>query len=251
MNTELFEKFSPALRATKKPISEDSRLLIETDGELNIYYTPFEYVNAKARIVLVGITPGPTQMESGNNIARESLLMGASSEEAMMLAKKGGAFNEKTMRSNLNKELNHWGINDWLGITHSDELFNNASHLVQSTSLLRYPVFVKGKPYSGTPNMTKNTVLRKYLLNYFVNEIVETSGALIFPLGAKVQSVISDLVAKKLIDPDVVMNGLMHPSGNNTYRINYLISDRKEAPPHRTNPQDYDNGRNLFRKKYL
>lgn len=51
----------------------DGRLLMDSDGAVKIYYAPFEYINPEARIVLVGITPGPTQMVNANNEARQAL----------------------------------------------------------------------------------------------------------------------------------------------------------------------------------
>lgn len=42
----------------------DERLLIDREGNLSVYYAPFEYVNPAARVVIVGITPGRTQMRN-------------------------------------------------------------------------------------------------------------------------------------------------------------------------------------------
>lgn len=70
MNTELLEKFAPVLISPSAPVVRDSRLLMDSEGEVAIYYSPFEYINPKAKIVLVGITPGPTQMVNANNVAR-------------------------------------------------------------------------------------------------------------------------------------------------------------------------------------
>ena len=43
----------------------------------------------------------------------------------------------------------------------------------------------------------------------------------------------------------------LHPSGNNTYRLNYLCGDRKGELPYKTNIENYDSGRALFRKTYI
>jgi len=32
--------------------------LLNKEGNLEIYYAPFDYINSKAKIVIVGITPG-------------------------------------------------------------------------------------------------------------------------------------------------------------------------------------------------
>ena len=36
--------------------------LLSKDGNIEIYYAPFDYINPKAKIVIVGITPGLQQM---------------------------------------------------------------------------------------------------------------------------------------------------------------------------------------------
>jgi len=66
LNSHLFEQFAPVLSDAMPPQVRDPRLLMDASGDVKIYYTPFEYINPSARIVLVGITPGPT--ESNQNI---------------------------------------------------------------------------------------------------------------------------------------------------------------------------------------
>ncbi|HOV96133.1 MAG TPA: hypothetical protein PK789_05105, partial [Thermomonas sp.] len=81
---------------------------------------------------------------------------GKSSTEAIQAAKSVGAFSGEPLRSNLINQLNHWGFHKWLGLTDSADLFSTSRHLVQTTSLLRYPVFVKDDDYRGSPDMTKH-----------------------------------------------------------------------------------------------
>lgn len=75
--------------------------------------------------------------------------------------------------------------------------------------------------------------------------------AIFAPLGPQVQKVIDTLVAQGVLPPDRIVQGMLHPSGNNTYRINYLTSDARGAVPHATNPAPYDQGRQDFRQAYL
>lgn len=251
MNTELFNQFAPVLKSPSAPIIRDQRLLLEADGDVAVYYAPFEYINPEAKIVLVGITPGPTQMVNANNVARRVLLSGASSEEAIRSAKQEGAFSGKVMRSNLAHQLDHWGFHQWLGIKSASSLFDNAGHLAQTTSLLRYPVFVRDDDYRGTPNMMKHPLLRKFLLNHFVREVQEMENALFLALGPQVQRVLDQLCAEGVIDGNRLIRGLLHPSPNCTYRIDYLIGDRTKGVPVKTNPAPYDQGRKFFQERFL
>lgn len=185
MNPHLFEQFAPVLSDARPPQVRDPRLLMDASGDVKIYYAPFEYINPSARIVLVGITPGPTQMVNANNEARRALQAGKSSMEAIQAAKSVGAFSGEPLRSNLIKQLNHWGFHKWLGLTDSADLFSTSRHLVQTTSLLRYPVFVRDDDYRSSPDMTKHPLLRKYLLENFAAEVEELKDAVFVGLGRK------------------------------------------------------------------
>lgn len=251
VGTDLFVRFAPVLRAEQAPVVRDQRLLIDSMDDVAIYYAPFEYINPEARIVLVGITPGPTQMVNANTEARRALLVGKTNEEAIRMAKETGAFSGEPMRSNLVKQLNHWGFQKWLGLDSCEQLFSTASNLVQTTSLLRYPVFVDGDDYRGTPDMTKQPLLRKYLLSYFAREVREMKSALFLPLGPQVQKILQSLVTEGVLHGERIVHGLLHPSGNCTYRINYLIGERQEPVPHATNPAPYDRGRQAFGERFL
>ena len=37
--------------------AKDASLLLAQDGDLSVYYSPFDYINKEAKIVIVGITP--------------------------------------------------------------------------------------------------------------------------------------------------------------------------------------------------
>lgn len=251
MNEELFRKYAPALTDPISPKVRDERLLIEQDGTLKVYYAPFEYVNPHARIVLVGITPGPTQMVNANKEARSALQSELSHEEAMKRAKLTASFSGEPMRSNLIKQLDDWGVPRWLGIDSAASLFGDNADLLQSTSLLRYPTFVADKDYAGSPDMIRNPFLRRVLYDHFVEEVLQLPDAIFFSLGPKVQPVLDRLVRDGAIKSEQVASGMLHPSGNNTYRIAYLTGDRSEPVPHATNPSPYDAGREAFRTRML
>lgn len=253
MNTDksLFKQFQSVIQSPQAPIVRDPRLLMEQEGALQVYYAPFEYVNPGARLVLVGITPGPTQMFNANTEARRVLLSGGSDLEAMQAAKQVAAFSGKSMRSNLINQLDHWGFNRWLGIRDSAELFAEKQDLLQTTSLLRYPVFVDGKDYRGTPDMIKTPILRRQLMAGFVREVQALPDVVFIGLGPAVQKVLNRLVVEGILSGDQVIGGMLHPSPNCTYRINYLIGSRNSPIPYATKVAPYDAGRNAFSTKYL
>lgn len=218
-STDYFARFRATLVAAVPPQVRDPRLLVDADGDVKIYYAPFEYINPTARVVLVGITPGPTQMGNANHEARRALLAGASDLEAMRRAKDVAAFSGEPMRSNLIKQIDHWGLPEWLGIADAAELFASAKHLVHSTSLLRYPVFVSDHAFRGKPDMTRHPLLRKYLLQHFVSEVQTLTNAVFLGLGPLVQNVLDGLVRQRVLPKDRVLGGMLHPSGRCTRKL--------------------------------
>jgi hypothetical protein len=74
--------------------------LIDKEGMLSSHYIPFDLVNSKAKVVLVGITPGLTQWRNAVAEAKRQLGNGASLDEACLAAKRTGTFSG-AMRSNL------------------------------------------------------------------------------------------------------------------------------------------------------
>ena len=251
MENYLFNKFSPILLSSVPPTVRDERLKIDEQGKIKIYYAPFEHVNRAARVVLVGITPGPTQMVNANNEARRALMSGKSPQECMQAAKETAAFSGEPMRSNLIKQLNHWGVQRWLGLVDAKAMFSTDRQLVQTTSLLRYPVFDNSQDYRGAPDMLKHPLLKKYLLEHFASEVAQLSNAIFLGLGPMVQNILDRLVQSGDIDEAQIFGGMLHPSGNNTYRLNYLTGSRVGQVPHATNPAPYDRGRIAFMERFL
>jgi len=63
--------------------------------------------------------------------------------------------------------------------------------------------------------------------------------------------VLDRLIQERVLNPDRVIAGMLHPSGNCTYRINYLIGDRSALVPHATSPVLYDQVRRAFRERFV
>ena len=74
-----------------------------------------------------------------------------------------------------------------VGLRDAADLFSSARHLVQTTSLLRYPVFVRDEDYRGTPDMTKHPLLRKYLVEHFAAEVEKLKDAVFVGLERSVK----------------------------------------------------------------
>lgn len=116
---ELFERFSPALRSSS---GEDAFVLGTEDGH-SLYYVPFEYVNIDARLVLVGITPGPRQMKCAYATARRLLNVPMATTDALREIKKSCAFSG--MREKINEMLDHFRIPSCIGVATASALWSS------------------------------------------------------------------------------------------------------------------------------
>lgn len=242
-----FEQFSPILVDSTVNLSGTElpkELLLASEGSLQTFYAPFDYINPKARITICGITPGHSQAVKALNEARRLLKAGASLEEAKRKAKETASF-AGAMRTNLIAMLNHIGLAKLLGIDSCARLFDTHTHLVHYTSALRYPVFVSGGNYSGSPSMLSQQSLRQQVDTYLAEEARVLGGNCVYvPLGPKVAKAFEHLQQKGLVKPEQVLAGLPHPSGANAERISYFLGNKaREKLSAKTNADVLDTAR--------
>lgn len=223
-NYTKFQQYKESIQSIPSSYTEESLIhedfLLERDDKkkIEIYYAPFEYVNEGAKVVIVGITPGMHQMKRSFSTVIDAVGTERDDEEILRQVKNNSSF-EGAMRKNLVKMLDEIGLNGHLGLASSMELFEEASHLVHTTSVLAYPVFYNGKNYSGsTPNLLKNDILKKYLTENFATELETLGDALIIPLGVNVSNALDYLKDQGLVAPGNILSGFPHPSGGNGHR---------------------------------
>jgi uracil DNA glycosylase superfamily protein len=224
----LFDTFASSVRAlpdlpgsqrfTKADLLTPEFCLYQ-DGPLTVYYAPLDYVNQAARIVIVGITPGWTQMEIAFRGARQDLLKGLSSDEVCRRAKQQASF-AGSMRKNLTSMLDAIELPAYLDIDSTQSLFAEHGQLLHATQAIRYPVFVEGRNYTGhTPNLLKTASLRYFIENVLTDELRSAHEAVIVPLGRSVAEVLDFLADGGHLDRDRCLFGFPHPSGANGHRV--------------------------------
>ena len=194
----------------------NKEFLIKKDGNIEIYYAPFDYINTKAKIVIVGITPGLQQMLQSYEVINQ----GKSLKEVKDLSSFKGS-----MRTDLIKYLDELKINDILNIKSCESLFNKNSRYLHTTSLVKYPVFDKGKNYSGA-NILKKKILLDFIEKYFLEELKTLKKSIIIPLGNTVSSTIEYLNNKHNLKLRCFLKGFPHPSGANA-RKNIQFKENK------------------------
>jgi len=195
---------------------KDKNFLLKKDKNIEIYYAPFDYINSKAKIVIVGITPGLQQMLQSYEVINE----GKSFKEVKDLSSFKGS-----MRTGLIKYLDELKINDILKIKSCESLFNKNSKYLHTTSLVKYPVFDKGKNYSGA-NILKKKILLDFIEKNFLEELKTLKKSIIIPLGNTVSSTIEYLNNKYKLKLSCFLKGFPHPSGANA-RKNIQFKENK------------------------
>ena len=197
---------------------KDKKFLLEKEKNIEIYYAPFDFINSKAKIVIVGITPGLQQMLQSYEVINQ----GKSLKEVKDLSSFKGS-----MRTGLIKYLDELKINDILKIKSCESLFNKDSNYLHTTSLVKYPVFHKGKNYSGA-NILKKKILLDFIEKNFLEELKTLKKSIIIPLGNTVSSTIEYLNNKYDLKLACFLKGFPHPSGANA-RKNIQFKKNKSS----------------------
>ena len=200
-----FLKQIRSLKKINKSTITNKNFLIKREDNIEIYYAPFDYINSKAKIMIVGITPGLQQMLQSFEAVNE----GRSLKEVKDLSSFKGS-----MRTTLIKYLDALNINKKLKIKSCESLFNINSKYLHSTSLIKYPVFDKGRNYSGS-GLLKKKILLDFLEAHFVKELKKLDKTIIVPLGNTVSSTIDYLNNEFKLNLKCFLKGFPHPSGLN------------------------------------
>lgn len=140
MKQSLFSQYKDAI-ANFTDVEDRSDFLVKDLSEQRIYYAPFDYVNPKAKIFVIGITPGEQQMENMLIEAKRLIRLGLSDEEIQEKCKPIGSFSG-AMRKNLVAMMDHIGLADYLGVESTSGLFDKHVELGNLTSAIRYPTFL-------------------------------------------------------------------------------------------------------------
>ncbi|WP_256718955.1 uracil-DNA glycosylase family protein [Paenibacillus odorifer] len=204
------------------------KLLMERNGKVEMYYAPHnEYINPSAKVIIIGLTPGFTQMGIAIQEAIISLEAGLSDEEVCRTAKEAARF-AGSMRNTLIHMLDTLKLHQHLNLTSCEELFQQQT-ILHTSSLLRFPVFVDKKNYSGAqPKLLSNSFLRAQALSSLREELNILSRALIIPLGKTVESILQLLVSAGELDKQRCLWGFPHPSGANGHRYKQFASQQEQ-----------------------
>lgn len=218
----MFDKYYKKIKELKQ-LDKSTILTKEFElyhnDKMDIYYAPHnEIVNKDAKIFIVGITPGWSQTCIAYQTAQEGIQKNLSKIEIKKVCKKNSRF-AGSMRRNLIEMLDELKLNTYLNIHSCSQLFEEKDFFLHTTSVIPYPVFIKGKNYTGTnPKILENQVLFSYVKKYFFEEAKLLPNALYIPLGKSVEEVLEFMVKNNILKEEQCLFGFPHPSGANGHR---------------------------------
>ena len=219
------------LREKMNPWYERSELvtnqfLLFQDGPLSAYYVPFHSMNPKARIAIVGLTPGWTQMERAFRTARVGLAEGVSGEALFRRISMASSF-AGTMRKNLTKWFDEIGLNTCLEISSCAALFGSSNFLVHSMSAVSAAIFKDGKNYTGySPSLLTLPKFQTFIAENFAKELALLPEAVIVPLGKIAGEIVQFLHEENHVSLDRCLVGFPHPSGANGHGVHFFAEGR-------------------------
>lgn len=221
-----------SLPLKKKYMKEElliPELLVKEEKQIAIYYAAHnEYFNPKAKIFIVGITPGFAQMETSIVAARRCIEEHIPLEEMPYICKKEARFAGQ-LRKNIITMLDELKLGEALGLESSALLFGEADELLHTTSMLPFATFVKGKNYTGhAPELMKSHLLRTEVEAHFYPQVEALKDALIIPLGKCVEEVVNTLIEKGTIEERQCLIGFPHPSGANVNRKKQFAIEKEQ-----------------------
>ena len=192
------------------------------DEKIVFEATGFDYVNPKAEVVIVGITPGNSQLDGSRD--------GMSPLEI----KRKYAF-AGSMRHWLVNMLDYIGINQLLNIETCSSLWGDDFYKVDMTSLLKdatYEIKKDGSRdmFKHASKIEKSEKLTRMLEDGFVKNCAKYDNSVLFvACGPGVYDVLKKLQNEKKIEGLVA--GIAHPSGANLGRILCYLGQKESMGP--------------------
>jgi hypothetical protein len=214
------------MRSGSQAISS-SDVVIGTEGRLSLRYIPFEHVARQATLVIVGITPGTTQLKAAYDAFQSVVHAGGSDAEGLASAKDAGAF-AGAMRTNLVRMLEHFDIHRRLGLSSARDLWDGASHLLHSTSVVPHAAFVDGGLHFNDrfDVVMSSALLRDSFEQDFVRSLpLLRADAQFIALGPTPRDALLHCAAIGAIRREQILGMFPHPSGSSGSQVRYFVRD--------------------------
>jgi hypothetical protein len=181
-------------------------------------------------LVIVGISPGPKQIAMAYEAVQASLVAGFSDELVLKHAKQHGSFGGPTMRPNLIKMLEFFGIHQRLNISAASELWASASFLLHATSVVPHAAIRNGKPFAGSfQEVLRSEPFRISFERDFATTLpLLPRDARYIALGPTPLAALDWCAEQDLIRKDQVLGAFAHPSSSGGSAVPVYLGKRIE-----------------------
>jgi hypothetical protein len=225
------EQFRDIINKQGETAAKNAETLLASDGRDQIFYIPFEHVNTSARIVMVGITPGPEQIVLAYRTVSSKIKVGLADEKILVDAKKHGAFGGPTMRPKLLQMTKHFRFAELLEIEKEEQLWADRADLLHSTSVVPHAAFRKGKMFAGSfDEIQRSNIFRESFERDFVRSLSALSpDALYIGLGPTPLAALDWCVGQGLVRANQVLGAFAHPSTNGGSQVDVYLGIRSVA----------------------
>jgi hypothetical protein len=185
-------------------------------------------VNRGARLVIVGITPGPNQIKAAYKTAQRLLRAGASDDIVLAEAKREGSFGSTTMRPKLVQMLDELSFQHLLGLRSCASLWEESFNLLHATSVVPHAAFRGSKPFAGSfSDVLESDALRRGFEEHFVPSFASLSRtALYVALGPTPLAALDWCAERRHLDADQIMGALAHPSTNGGSQVDVYLGKK-------------------------
>lgn len=242
MYQQLFGRFAADMERLGPAGVDACELELGRDRKYLLRYIPFEHVNTQAKLVIVGITPGRTQLELAYQAVQDLRRAGRPDDEILHEVKKIGAFGGPSMKPNLLKIMNHFHFGEFLGVRDVTSLWDDHANLLHATSVVPHAAFrISGgreKMFAGSfEEVMKSSLLRECFMDGFVRPLCEVNpDALYVGLGRCPESALQWCVEQGYLRQGQVLGAFCHPSTSGGSTTAYYLREVTEAQLSPKNP---------------
>lgn len=234
---KFFAEFREILRMHGAAAALNVETRIASAARDEVFYVPFESVNADARLVLVGITPGPEQVRLAYKSAQALITEGKSDKAVLAEAKAANTFGGRSMRPNLLRLLRAFRFEALLGLSDAEELWGARADLLHATSVVPHAAFRKGKMFAGSfEEVLSSSPLRKCFEEDFVSSLKGLAkDAMFVALGPTPLVALDWSVREGYIQADQVLGAFPHPSSSSGSQVAVYLGEKE---PNNLKPKD-------------
>lgn len=227
MDKNQFSRFATNLSRLGASGLGRPEFLLGRSGKYALQYIPFEHINTDAKLVIVGITPGPNQLDLAYAAAQLLLKRGLLESEVLWEVKKVGAFGGPKMKPNLLKMLRHFQFDKVLGIQDVETLWGKDAGLLHSTSVVPHAAFKDGEMFNGSfDEVMKSPLLKECFLDCFVPSTQAINQeALYVGLGSCPQAALEWCVNNGHLRQSQILGSFCHPSSNAGSETKYYLRE--------------------------